>query len=1002
MANPYNPSGPTDNPRTVLLLDRAGNSADTYQRLLQPEAGRYQILAQPYDGPVLDLCRSQSVDHILVESHFPDTRGFELIQRLKTQLGDQCPPIIVVDENDADLAMRAVKAGAADYLVRGQITAERLEQALGQAMEVAMPTLGSASHPAAYRRQQERERFLAVGSDLQAITSRDGRFQWVSPSFERLLGWTAAEMVSHAWSEFVHGEDVSPSTTEAEHLFSGTETLAFENRFRHKDGSYRWLLWRLQLDLEQQVSYGTAIDISVLKQFESALHASRDELVQRSHIFEAMLSTISDFVYLFDREGRFVFVNQPLLDLWGLTLADAVGKNFFDLNYPNALAAKQQQEIERVFTTGQSVRDEASYTSPTGKGGVYEYIFTPLLGPDGSVQSVVGSTRDVTERKQSEAMLRESEERFRLMADTVPQIIWITDAQGRVKFVNQQWRAYTGASYESATAAEALVSFVHPQDVALTMKGFSQALQVGGSFRAEHRIRSAEGTYRWFLIQAEPYRDPTTGAIERWFGTLVDIHDRKFAEAALLESEAKYRSLFNSMNEGFCILQVIVEGDRQPIDYRYVEVNPAFEQHTGLSNVLGKTIRELVPDIEPAWFDFYSSVALTGEPARFEYQVEALERWFDSSAFRIGDPHERRIAVLFSDITKRKQTQIQLHHAAAMDAFQVALSDALRMLSDPIEVQAAACRLLGEKLNTSRVYYYEYNQDTLSGVVHHDYRQSGENSIAGVYNFEDFVSVHTLLHTGQPLVLTDVANSTVLTEGERFRFKALNFGALVSIPLVKDRRLVAVFSVVQSSPRQWTSLELSLIQATAERTWTDVERARVEAALRESEAKYRTLFTSIDEGYFLVDVIFDDDNQPVDVLYLDANPSATRMVGHDFAGQRLSEIDPNYEFYWYDIFGRVASTGVSQRLERYAEPDKKWYDFYAFKVGEQDNHRVAVVFQDITERKRREANAAFVAAITEDFSRLSSADEIMQAVGAKVGAYLNVSSCLFAEINEAQ
>ncbi|MBW4483242.1 MAG: PAS domain S-box protein [Tildeniella torsiva UHER 1998/13D] len=836
MTNLDGATGPTYNPRTVLVLDRDSSRAEIYRHLLQPTDGvSYQVVTERYDGPVLDLCQRQRIDGILIESHHPDDRSFELVQHLKTQLQEHCPPIIVMGENDASLAVRALKAGAADYLSRDQLTADRLYAALDAAIALPQP-----NHP----KPQDRERFLAVGSDLQAIAGHDGYFQWVSPTFERVLGWTTAEMTARPWIEFIHPDDAEQSLAEAADLLSGTEILAFENRYRHRDGTYRWLRWRCQMDLNLQKSYGTAVDISPLKQSEAALDDSHDDLVEQSHVFDAMLSAISDFVYLFDRDGRFVFANQPLLDLLGLSLDEVVGKNFFDLNYPDALATKLQQEIERVLTTGQPVKDETPYTSPTGISGVYEYIFTPLSDPEGAAQAVVGSTRNITERQHTEAALRASEERFRLMANTVPEVIWITDSAGRVEFVNQQWRGYTGADHDPTTAVEALISFVHPDDVAMTLEAFNQALEVGGLFRSEHRIRSAAGFYHWFLIQAEPYRDPQTGQIGRWFGTLVDIHDRKLAEAALSASEAKYRSLFNTMDEGFCILQVIFDEQEHPIDYRYIEINPVFERQSGLVNALGKTIRELVPNIEPFWFDIYGRVALTGDPMRFEDYAQSMGRWFDVNAFRVGEPHERRVAVLFNDITAQKETEARLQCAAKLDAFRVTLSDALRVLSDPIEVQSTACRLIGEELNASRVYYYEYSEAARSGIVHDDYRQDGEPSMAGVYHFEDFSTVHTLLRTGHPLLLADIANTTVLTASEQAQFEALGMAALVCIPLVKDYQLVAVFNVAQSAPRDWTALEVSLIQETAERTWAAVERARAEAQLSRSEAQFRMLVTA--------------------------------------------------------------------------------------------------------------------------------------------------------------
>ncbi len=151
------------------------------------------------------------------------------------------------------------------------------------------------------------------------------------------------------------------------------------------------------------------------------------------------------------------------------------------------------------------------------------------------VREAAERTWAAVERARAEAALRESEARFRLMADTVPQIVWITDAQGRVEFFNRQWSDYTGVPYEPTTATEVAASFVHPDDASPTMERFDEARRSGGTFLMEHRVRSKDGDYRWFLVRADPYRDQATGEVVRWFGTSVDIHDRKLAEAALRE-----------------------------------------------------------------------------------------------------------------------------------------------------------------------------------------------------------------------------------------------------------------------------------------------------------------------------------------------------------------------------------------------------------------------------------------------------------------------------------
>jgi PAS domain S-box-containing protein len=139
-------------------------------------------------------------------------------------------------------------------------------------------------------------------------------------------------------------------------------------------------------------------------------------LQQQLRTFDTLLSSIADFAYIFDRQGKFSYINRALLDLWGLKLEEAVGKNFFELKYPADLAARLQSQIQQVFETGRSVRDDTPYTSPTGAVGYYDYIFSPVCDDSGNVQAVAGSTRDITERNRVEEALRQSEERSRSLA----------------------------------------------------------------------------------------------------------------------------------------------------------------------------------------------------------------------------------------------------------------------------------------------------------------------------------------------------------------------------------------------------------------------------------------------------------------------------------------------------------------------------------------------------------------------------------------------------------
>ncbi|MBC7719750.1 MAG: response regulator [Chitinophagaceae bacterium] len=143
------------------------------------------------------------------------------------------------------------------------------------------------------------------------------------------------------------------------------------------------------------------------------------------------------------------------------------------------------------------------------------------------------------------------------------------------------------------------------------------------------------------------------------------LASRQAAESALRISELRYRTLFNSIDEGYCIVEMIFDNAGQVIDYQFLEVSQSFEKQSGLANVRYKTIRQLVPDIEPYWIDLYGEVALTGVAKRFENYAKPLNRWFDVYAFRFGDAQNRQVAVLFNDITQRKNNETSLLDAMA-------------------------------------------------------------------------------------------------------------------------------------------------------------------------------------------------------------------------------------------------------------------------------------------------------------------------------------------------
>jgi len=140
-----------------------------------------------------------------------------------------------------------------------------------------------------------------------------------------------------------------------------------------------------------------------------------------------------------------------------------------------------------------------------------------------------------------------------------------------------------------------------------------------------------------------------------------EITERKLVEAALRESEERYRTLFNSIDEGFCVIEKVEGGVGGALDFRYLEVNPAFATQSGMSDVVEKTIRQAFPDEPEEWCLIYDTVLRTGEPIRFERGLVSHGRVLELYAFRVEDKTHRRVAVIFKDITERKRTEERIH-----------------------------------------------------------------------------------------------------------------------------------------------------------------------------------------------------------------------------------------------------------------------------------------------------------------------------------------------------
>ena len=326
--------------------------------------------------------------------------------------------------------------------------------------------------------------------------------------------------------------------------------------------------------------------------------------------FRALFDATPSPYLVLGNDLRIVFVNRAYLKATSTRSEDILGRHMFDAfpdNPDDAAAsgvANLRASLERALNTGCAdtmAIQKYDIRIPTADGVRFEERFwspinTPVLNASGEVTHIIHCVEDVTAfvraressvrmastiddqaieieianrrlreanetleqrvaaraeaQRLTEEKLRASELRFRRMADAIPQIVWIVDDSGRGVYFNKQWSAYTGIDLDQIAPADVSEQFVHPDDHAATMQAWDAARKSGGHFSVEHRIRSAAGDYRWFLVRAESHRDPQFGQILTWFGTSTDVHDRKLAERELSAREEQLRLAIDAADVG--------------------------------------------------------------------------------------------------------------------------------------------------------------------------------------------------------------------------------------------------------------------------------------------------------------------------------------------------------------------------------------------------------------------------------------------------------------------
>ena len=597
-----------------------------------------------------------------------------------------------------------------------------------------------------------------------------------------------------------------------------------EFRTIHQDGSRHWVMGKGKAFSDQAGQaarmLGVNMDITDRKRAEERL---------RSY-FELPLIGMA----ITSPDRRFVEVNQKLCDILGYSMDQLTGMSWVEVTHPDDVAENIRLLDETLRGKTQSYVMDKRFIHRDGR-----IVYTSISArcarrADRTVDYLVLIVQDITQRKQAEDRLMESEARLRLLTKLIPQHIWTGNPDNTTDFLNWRWLDYTGMTKEEVRQ-KGWMAALHPDDHENVFNTIREASSRKWIYEVEMRLKGVDGQYRWFLARAIPQYDQE-GNIIKWYGTNTDIEDRKRTEVALRESEARFRNMAD--NAPVMVWVTEADGACSYVSQSWCEFTG---QTTGTGLGFG-WVGALHPDDRELSEKIFLAANEKREAFKLEYRLRRKDgeyRWAIDSARPRFCPHGGFLGYIGSvvDITESKQAELNTQFINQLD-FE------LSQIADADEIIRLATSRLGEYLGVTSCYVIEVNPAAGLAFVRESWagwRNAGP-SIVGEYRISDFVTPECLdeFEAGRATIVKDVMNDPRMRDFAA-KYRSLGVGAFISIPALNERQWEANLTVDHPQARDWRPDETQLIRDITARLWPAYKRARAIEELRASEDRYRSV-----------------------------------------------------------------------------------------------------------------------------------------------------------------
>lgn len=531
----------------------------------------------------------------------------------------------------------------------------------------------------------------------------------------------------------------------------------------------------------------------------------------------AILESAIDFaVVATDPDGIITDWNSGAVKVMGWTADEMRGQDAERFFTPeDRVAGRIDYEMQRALQEGRA-SDERWHLKKDGQRFWASGEMMPLYEDGKGHTGFIKILRDRTEQRIAGAKLQADAAFMHSVLSSSADCIKVLDLDARLTFMNEGGMQVMEISDFNDVKGCPWPDFWAGQGNGDALAAL-EAARAGGTGHFQGMADTYLGTPKWWDVQVTTILGPD-GAPDKLLAVSRDISDQKAVEGQLAASETRWRGLFDGMQEGFFLGELIRNAEGRATDYRFLEINPAFARQSGLpADSIGQTIRSFVPDIDQNLIDRYAGVVETGVPIAFEIDVPGLNRVFKVRANR---EQAERFSCLFLDISARRQ-------ADKRRAATTELGDHLRDADTVLEMTTRAADILGRTLKASRAGYGELDAACEVVTILQDGASPGEASVVGRHLFADYGAVGRDIERGIPVTVYDVTTDPRTAENQA-AYVAINLRAMLNVPVQEHGRTVGLIFVHSPTARAWTPEEVAFARNVADRVQVGIARLRAE------------------------------------------------------------------------------------------------------------------------------------------------------------------------------